>query len=89
MVEKHSATGNVANAMPADIAFELLPGPVAKIGELHRHVAKLLAGSSGNFLRYDIDVDDITDSRDRRWTRITQIYRLPPMGYRWNSYYWI
>lgn len=48
-----------------------------------------LAGISGNFLRYDIDVDDITDSRDRRWTRITQIYRLAPMGYRWNSYYWI
>ena len=49
----------------------------------------VIAGITGNFLRYDLDVKDITDSRDRQWTRIAQTYRLAPGGYSWNSNYWV
>ncbi|MBO5923252.1 MAG: hypothetical protein J6Q81_01935, partial [Lentisphaeria bacterium] len=48
-----------------------------------------LAGISGCFLRYDLEVDDITDSRDRDWTRISRIYRKSPNNYDWNTNYWI
>lgn len=48
-----------------------------------------LAGISGCFLRYDLDVDDMLDSRNRQWTRITRVYRKSPDGFSWNSNYWI
>ena len=49
---------------------------------------KTIAGISGNFLRYDLEVQDITDSRDRPWTKISQTYRLAPENLQWNSTYW-
>lgn len=49
---------------------------------------KTLAGISGNFLRYDLEIQDITDSRDRSWTKISQTYRLAPANLQWNSTYW-
>jgi len=48
-----------------------------------------LAGVSGNFLRYDLEVDDMTDSRNRKWTRITKVYRKSPANYNWNAQYWV
>ena len=48
-----------------------------------------IAGVSGSFLRYDLDVDDITDNRGREWTRITKVYRKAPENYTWNSNYWV
>ena len=48
-----------------------------------------IAGITGNFLRSDLDVDDLTDSYDREWTRITKVYRLAPANYTWNNNYWI
>ena len=48
-----------------------------------------IAGITGNFLRSDLDVDDLTDSNDREWTRITKVYRLAPANYTWNNNYWI
>ena len=48
-----------------------------------------LAGVSGNFLRYDLEVDDMTDSRNRKWTRITKVYRKSPANYTWNAQYWV
>ncbi len=54
-----------------------------------RVINTTLAGISGCFLRYDLEVDDITDSRNRDWTRISKIYRKSPSNYNWNSNYWI
>jgi len=48
-----------------------------------------LIGITGSFLRYDLDVDDVIDSRDRKWTRITKAYRLAPGGFDWSPTYWI
>ena len=48
-----------------------------------------IAGISGCFLRYDLNIDDITDSYDRDWTRITRVYRKSPANYDWNPQYWI
>jgi len=48
-----------------------------------------LAGVSGSFLRYDLDVDDVTDYRGREWTRITKVYRKAPGNYSWNQNYWV
>lgn len=48
-----------------------------------------LAGIKGNFLRYNLDVDDVTDNQERKWTRISKVYRLAPAGYNWNKAYWI
>ncbi len=52
-------------------------------------VRATLAGITGNWLKVDLNVDDLTDSRDRRWTRITKIYRQPPAQYEWNSLFWV
>ena len=54
-----------------------------------RIITTTLAGISGCFLRYDLEVDDVTDSRKRDWTRISRIYRKSPGSYDWNSNYWI
>ena len=54
-----------------------------------RVVRATLGGITDNWLKIDLDVDDITDSRDRRWTRISKIYRRPPASYDWNGNYWI
>jgi hypothetical protein len=48
-----------------------------------------LAGISGNYLRSDLKVDDITDSCHRKWTRITKVYRKSPANHTWNPQYWI
>jgi len=48
-----------------------------------------LAKIPGNYLRYDMEVDDVTDSRERQWTKITKVYRMAPAAYNWNSNYWI
>ena len=37
----------------------------------------------------DMEVDDVTDSRERQWTKITKVYRMAPAAYNWNSNYWI
>ena len=49
----------------------------------------VIAGISGSFLRYDLEIDDITDSYNRDWTRISRIYRKAPDNYTWNATYWI
>ena len=49
----------------------------------------VIAGISGCFLRYDLEIDDITDSYGRDWTRISRVYRKSPDNYDWNSSYWI
>ena len=54
-----------------------------------RVITTTIAGISGCFLRYDLDVDDITDSYDREWTRIKKVYRKSPDAHTWNSTYWI
>lgn len=43
----------------------------------------------GSFLCHDLDIDDVTDSRNREFTRITKIYRLAPVNRQWNQFYWI
>ncbi len=48
-----------------------------------------LAGVSGSWLKVDLDVDDVTDSRDRHWTKISKVYRRAPRGYSWNGNYWV
>ncbi|MBE6403779.1 MAG: hypothetical protein E7039_08680 [Lentisphaerae bacterium] len=48
-----------------------------------------IAGISGSFLRYDLEIDDITDSYNRDWTRISRVYRKSPDNYDWNSTYWL
>ena len=55
----------------------------------NRVSTETLAGVTGSFLRYDLDVDDITDKRDRKFTRINKIYRLAPSSYSWNPAFWI
>ena len=48
-----------------------------------------IAGISGCFLRYDLEIDDITDSYNRDWTRISRVYRKSPGNYDWNPAYWL
>ena len=48
-----------------------------------------IAGISGCFLRYDLDIDDICDSYGRDWTRIVRVYRKSPGSYNWNPNYWV
>ena len=54
-----------------------------------RVITTTIAGITGCFLRYDLEVDDITDSYGREWTRISKVYRKSPAAYTWNSNYWI
>ena len=54
-----------------------------------RVITATIAGISGCFLRYDLEVDDITDSYGREWTRISKVYRKSPANYNWNPTYWI
>lgn len=55
----------------------------------NRVSSETLAGITGSFLRYDLDVDDITDKRNRKFTRISKIYRLAPSSYSWNHSFWV
>ncbi len=54
-----------------------------------RVVSMTIAGVSGSFLRYDLEIRDMRDSRDRQWTKISKVYRQSPSGYDWNKQYWI
>ena len=48
-----------------------------------------ISNISGSFLRYDLDVDDMTDKKGNNWTRIQKIYRLAPENMSWNNQYWL
>ncbi len=54
-----------------------------------RVINTTIAGITGSYLRYDLEIDDITDSYDREWTRISKVYRKAPGAYNWNATYWV
>ena len=46
-----------------------------------------VGGCSGSYLKSDLHAKEIFDNHGSRWTKITKVYDLAPVGKEWNPYF--